>query len=68
MRSSFNYNEEPVVLGINGKPRTLMSAVFAQDFEKYPRSDRGTPPWLAARVTEGRAQLTDLAANSPTPA
>ncbi len=62
MRASFNYDEEPVVLGVDGRPRHIGSAAFAQDFKKYPRSSESTPDWLAARVREGQTELEQMRA------
>ena len=62
MKSSFNFDEEPVVLDIEGQPTQIMPALFAQDFEAFPRSAESTPEWLAAKVAAGRAQVAQIEA------
>ncbi|MDR1449680.1 MAG: hypothetical protein LBI84_05695 [Propionibacteriaceae bacterium] len=60
MSASFNYDEEPQALTVDDTPREIMPALYARDFDKYPRSPKNTPAWLAEKVAAGRKQLADI--------
>jgi hypothetical protein len=62
MKASFNYDEEPVVTDVQGRPREIMPALYAKDLEVFPRSAAATPAWLAAKVEAGRAQIAQIKA------
>ena len=63
MKASYNYDEEPVVTDVRGRPRDIMPALYAKDLEVFPRSERATPAWLAAKVEAGRAQIAQIEAD-----
>lgn len=60
MKASYNYDDEPVITDVRGQPREIMPALYAKDLEVFPRSERATPAWLAAKVAEGRAQIAQM--------
>jgi hypothetical protein len=62
MKSSFNYDEEPVVTDPLGHPIEIMPALYARDLEAFPRSAKATPAWLAEKVEAGRAQIAQIEA------
>ena len=62
MKASYNYDDEPVITDVRGQPREIMPALYVRDLEVFPRSERATPPWLAAKVAEGRAQIAQMEA------
>jgi hypothetical protein len=62
LKSSFNYDEEPVVLSAYGTPREVMPSLYARDFDAFPRSPEATPAWLAAKVEAGRVQIAQIEA------
>ena len=62
LKSSFNYDEEPVVTDVMDKPREVMPSLYARDFDAFPRSPEATPPWLAAKVEAGRVQIAQIEA------
>ncbi|MCL2090635.1 MAG: hypothetical protein FWH11_05340 [Micrococcales bacterium] len=63
MKASYNYDEEPVVTDVRGRPRDIMPALYAKDLEVFPRSEKATPAWLAAKVEAGRAQIAQIEAD-----
>ena len=62
MKSSFNYDEEPVFTDVRGRPKEVMPSLYARDFDAFPRSAKATPAWLAAKVEAGRAQIAQIEA------
>jgi hypothetical protein len=63
MKASYNYDDEPVIIDVfTGEPEEIMPGLYAKDLEVFPRSAKATPPWLAAKVEAGRAQIAQIEA------